>query len=146
MATCEHARAGRPSTPYSDSWFIFHDHLSAWWEKEAQEYLRERGMFDRQVRAWGETNIEFSRYHESLVGDRPEMCALDTHLFADLEHALLTNVVATSSLPKGPPDDPGEHGRYDNGTPKELSSAMRRTWEYCPTTASVLSRTSHACR
>ena len=45
-------------TPYKDSWFIFHDHLSAWWEKEAQDYLRQRGVteqfpggfFDRQVR------------------------------------------------------------------------------------------------
>ena len=59
-------------TPFKDSWVLMHDHLSAWWEKEAQDYLRERGFFDRQVRAWGDCNQDFSRYHESVVGDRPE--------------------------------------------------------------------------
>ena len=38
------------------------------------------------------------------------------------------NIVGTSSKPKGPPEDPGKYGRYDDGTPRELSSAMRRTW------------------
>ena len=65
---------------------------------------------------------DFSRYFESVVGDRPEMCALDFHLFEDLDHAVLQNIVRTSRLPKGHKD------RYDNGTPKELASAMVRTW------------------
>ena len=31
--------------------------------EEAQEYLEERGFGDRQLRAWGETNAEYRRYH-----------------------------------------------------------------------------------
>ena len=52
------------------------------------------------------------------------MCALDFHLFEDVDHAVLQNIVNTSSLPKG------HASRYDNGTPKELASAMVRTWEH----------------
>lgn len=70
-------------TPYADTWMINSDRLAAWWEAEAQDYLDERGFKDRQVRAWGDTNSEFWRYHESVVGDRPELCALDFHLFED---------------------------------------------------------------
>ena len=116
-------------TPYANTWWLFHDHLSAWWETEAQEYLAERGFADRQVRAWGETNGEYWRYAWSLVGNRPELMPLDSHLFSDWETDLIFNIVATSSKPKGPaPEDPGRHGRFDDGTPTELESAMRRTW------------------
>jgi hypothetical protein len=60
------------------------------------------------------------------VGDRPEMCALDFHLFADLEYAVTQNVLVTSWLPLG------DKRRFDNGTPAELSSAIRRTWQQHP--------------
>ena len=60
------------------------------------------------------------------------MCALDFHLFSDLETAILRNVVATSSLPIDSVD------RYAMGTPNELSSALRRTWEYCPTSERIV--------
>ena len=45
------------------------------WEKEAQEYLEERGFRDRQLRAWGNTNAEFRRYHWGLVGNLTVRCA-----------------------------------------------------------------------
>eukprot|EP00966_Prymnesium_polylepis_P263272 6081105-Prymnesium_polylepis.1 len=55
-------------TEFKDSWWLFHDALSTWWEMEAQEYLEERGFRDRQLRAWGETNAEYRRYHWCLAG------------------------------------------------------------------------------
>ena len=81
---------------------------------EAQNYLDERGFKDRQVRAWGDTNSEYWRYHESVVGDRPELNALDFHLFEDLDLATDQNIINTSSLDV---DDPR---RFLGGTPKQL--------------------------
>jgi hypothetical protein len=66
------------------------DRLAAWWEAEAQDYLEHHslGNFkDRQVRAWGDTNSQFWRYHESVVGDHPEFSALETQLKKTLRKA-----------------------------------------------------------
>ena len=68
-------------TPSKASWWLCHDHLSAWWEKEAQQYIASRGFKDRQLRAWGSVN-KGTRYHHSLVGNRPEMCPLDCILIS----------------------------------------------------------------
>ena len=119
-------------TQYADTWLINSDRLATWWEKEAQDYLRERGFFDRQVRAWGDTNADFWRYFQSVVGDRPELCALDFHLFEDLDYSIGQNIINTSWLPVGDPR------RYDDGTPAQLSSAMRRTWADNPTGARIV--------
>ena len=111
-------------TKFANTWMINADRLSAWWEVEAQDYLRERGMFDRQVRAWGDTNKDYWRYHCSVVGDRPELCALDFHLFFDFEYALYENMVRTQWLPIG------DKRRFDDGTPPNLCqpwSARGRT-------------------
>ena len=110
-------------TPYADTWMINGDRLAAWWEAEAQAYLDECGFKDRQVRAWGETNEEYWRYHEAVVGDRPELCALDFHLFEDWDFATDQNIINTSSLPVH------DERRYGAGTQKELASAMRCTWD-----------------
>ena len=115
-----------------DSWWLFHDALSAWWEKEAQEYLEERGFRNRQLRAWGETNAEFRRYHWCLVGNRPEMMPLDCHLFFDLADNTDKNIALTSSLDLGPTDDPCKYGRYGAGTPTHLSHSLRLTWADYP--------------
>ena len=88
-------------TPYADNWMINGDRLSSWWEAEAQDYLQARGFKDRQVRSWGDTNSEFWRYHESVPGDRPELNALDFHLFGDLDYGIQQNIIHTSSLPVG---------------------------------------------
>ena len=52
------------------------------------------------------------------------MCALDFHLFADLEYAVTQNILAASC---GSP-----WVTRDNGTPAELSLAIRRTWKAHP--------------
>ena len=71
---------------YADTWWLFHDALSAWWEKEAQDHLEARGFRDRQPRAWGDTNAELfapiplgpcllATYLRLLVGNAPEVRA-----------------------------------------------------------------------
>jgi hypothetical protein len=73
------------NTIHAESFHIFHDGLSAWWEKEAQEYLSTLGFKDRQLRCLGETNAG-TRYEGKVVSDSPELCrALDSHGFADLK-------------------------------------------------------------
>ena len=80
------------------------DWLAAWWEAEAQGYFEHHslGNFkDRQVRAWGDTNSQFWRYHESVVGDHPEFSALDFHLFGDVDLNVDALIINSSSLPVG---------------------------------------------
>jgi hypothetical protein len=84
------------------------------------------------VRAWGDCNSEFSRYFESVVGDRPEFCVLDFHGFEDLDYAVIRNIVSTSWLPVGHKD------RFDNGNTAELASAVVRTWETHPTSERIV--------
>jgi hypothetical protein len=75
-------------TEEQDTFLIFHDGLSAWWEKEAQAYITMRGFQNRQLRCMGNTNFD-TRYHEKLTGDSPEMCrALDSHGFSDLASSI----------------------------------------------------------
>ena len=112
-------------TPFKDSWWLCHDHLSAWWEKEARDYIASRGFKDRQLRAWGSVN-KGTRYHHSLVGNRPEMSPLDTHLFADLKTAVGRHVVMTCGL------DLDDERRFKMGSPGELSDTLRRTWTVEP--------------
>jgi hypothetical protein len=109
-------------TPYEDTWMILWDRLSAVWSKAAQQHLASRGMKDRQVRAWGETNSEYWRYHEAVTGDRPEFNALDFRLFRDFEFSLTQNIIRTSSL------DVGDKRRFDDGNQEQLRRAMLNTW------------------
>ena len=112
-------------TKFANSWWLCHDALSAWWEKEARDYIASRGFKDRQLRAWGGVNKD-TRYYHSLVGNRPEMCPLDAHLFADLKTAVNKHVVMTCGLRV---DDPL---RFKMGTPKELAQTLVRTWAVSP--------------
>ncbi len=41
-----------------------------------------------------------TRYHNGLVGDSPEWCALDAHLFSDMEDALTFNLALSSTYHK----------------------------------------------
>ena len=67
-----------------------------------------------------------TRYYHSLVGNRPEMCPLDAHLFADLKIAVNKHVVMTCGLRV---DDPL---RFKMGTPQELAQTLVRSWSVSP--------------
>ena len=104
---------------------MYHDHLSVWWEAGAQQYLADCGFArDQQVRVWGETNVDYARYHECLVGNRPEMMPLNFHLFNGWHMASHDNIIKSSHLPPGPTDNPCKHGRYSAGTPVALSETL----------------------
>jgi len=113
-------------TKYEHNWLIYHDHLSQWWEKGAQAHLESRGFKDRQIRCLGDTN-KGTRYEGNLCGNSYELMPLDNNLFSDLKDTNKQNVIATANLAL---DD---ERRFKIGTPSELSSSLRRTWEYAPT-------------
>ena len=77
-------RHGRLLTTHESDFFIYHDALSAWWEKEAQEHMASLGYADRQVRCIGDTNADFARYKGCLVGDSPELMPLSGADFSEM--------------------------------------------------------------
>ena len=69
------------------------DALATFTQAESQKYLQEVGWGDRWPRAVGQTNVEFSHYRGSAVGNRPELCrGLDAHCFSDFERIMCHNV------------------------------------------------------
>ena len=127
----DESTAAFANTDYWDSFFIFHDGLSAWWEADAQAHLASRGFAHRQIRNTGAK--KGTRYEGKIVGDSPEMCrALDSHGFADLKLALFKYASFTSLYPTGDPR------RFNTGTPEELLSSIRRTWRVSPTSKRVI--------
>jgi hypothetical protein len=118
-------------TSRANTFSIFHDGLSAWWESEAQAYLASRGFANRQIR--NTTANKGTRYEHKIVGDSPEMCrALDSHGFADLKAGLITYASFTSLYPA---DDPR---RFHLGTPPQLLASIQRTWRVTPTSKRIV--------
>lgn len=62
-------------------------------KKHSHPQPRHRSLRRSSGRHWGETKSDYWRYHESVVGDRPELCALDFHLFEDLDFATDQNII-----------------------------------------------------
>ena len=130
----EESRRIYHGTPALDRFHIFHDGLSQWWEKAAQDFLRDVLGFplDRQLRCEGETNAD-NRYGEHVVGDSPEFCrGLDSHGFADLKYQLNFCVGVTSLY------DVTDPQRFHMGTPKQVESSLFRAWEVAPTSPRII--------
>jgi hypothetical protein len=73
------------------------------------------------------------RYHNSLVGDSPEMArALDSYGFVDLMVSMTFHVALTYRLPR---DNPR---KFQMGTPTEVMRCMKRCWEMEPTPERVI--------
>lgn len=118
-------------TPYADTWTIYHDALSSWWSKGAQEYLASKNFQHRQVCCLDFT-ASGTRYEGGLPGDTPEYMPLDSNLFSDLEKMVRWNVAATNEMPRGHPD------KFDLTTPASCWSAVSRTWAHAPTSDRIV--------
>jgi hypothetical protein len=111
---------------------IFHDGLTAWWEKEAQDYMHSRGFKYRQIMNTNEEN-KTTRYNNKVVGDSPEICrALDSHGFAHLERSIKLQVAVTSSY------DINDPRRFKLGTPAEVFDTLKRCWTIAPTSDQII--------
>ena len=118
-------------TPFQRTWIIYHDALSSWWSKGAQDFIAAAGFVTRQCRGLGHTNVGTS-YEGKLPGDSPEYMPLDSNLFSDLEVMVRWNVAATYELPRGHAD------KFDLTTPASAWSAVERSWQYAPTSARIV--------
>lgn len=119
-------------TPFANTFSIFHDGLTAWWEKEAQEYIAERGFKHRQLRCLPGTN-DNTRYAGKLPGNSPEICrALDSFGFAHLQRSWKVHTSLTSIL------DPKDNRRFNMGTVEEVERTLRRCWEVSPTSGQIV--------
>ena len=120
-------------TPFEHCWVIYHDALSQWWSKGAQDYIETTypGFATRQCRGLGHTN-EGTSYEGKLPGDTPEYMPLDSNLFSDLEVSVRWNVAATFELPRDHPD------KFDLTTPTSAWSAVKRSWKYAPVSARIV--------
>ena len=117
---------------YKDSFLIFHDGLSAWWEKGAQDYLHSLGFRDRQLKCLDPTNID-NRYRNKVVGDSPEICrGLDSHGFADLKVSVNYHTALSSVY------DYDDIRRFNTGTPQETWSSTARCWTVEPTSERII--------
>ena len=119
------------NTPHWDSFSIFHDGLSAWWEADAQAHIASLGFANRQIR--NTVANKGTRYEHKIVGDSPEICrALDSHGFAYLKAGIITYASYTSLYDM---DDPR---RFHLGTPAQLLSSIERTWRVTPTNERII--------
>ena len=114
-------------TDYENTFLIFHDALSSYFEHGAQEYINSIGFKDRLVKCYGDTNSDIKRYKHKLVGDTPELCPLDAHLFSDFKHSVSVHCSLTSVY------DIEDEERFHFGTPAQIWSTLTRVWEVCPT-------------
>ena len=114
-------------TDMFDKFHIYHDGLRLWWTKSAQNHMRLRNFYHRQIMCVGQTNAG-NRYHGKVVGDSPEFCrALDSHGFADLETSLAYHCSLSSNYDRKDPR------RFLMGTPAQVWSSMTRCWQVEPT-------------
>jgi hypothetical protein len=119
-------------TPREKDFMIFHDGLSAWWEKGSQDLMAKLGFRDRQLRGLGSTN-KGTRYEGKLPGDSPEVCrGLDAHGFADFERAVTYNCAVSSAYPVG------DERRMSMGTPPAVSKTLIKCWTIAPTSERIV--------
>ena len=127
---CDKEFAGTPYGPTREhphgTYVIFHDALSQWWEKEAQDYLEETYGIGRtrQLCIYGSTNdLVEERYKNKLTGDHPEFCPLDHYIFAEYEIEMSRLVAYTADLEKGHDE------KWTWDSPKAVQELMLHTWE-----------------
>ena len=119
-------------TEYADNFVIFHDGLAAYWEKEAQDHLKDRGFNNRQLRAYSPTNDDNRYYKNRVVGDSPELCpSLDYSGFND--HHLSMNFHCALSV-EYPRDD---LRAIRMATPDEVERTMVRCWMMEPSSERI---------
>jgi hypothetical protein len=131
----EHNNLYRGTKRFKTS-MIFHDHLKAWFEAEAQQHLKGLGFEHRQLRIL-KANYDkvVVGYRGKLAGNSPEMCrGLDAHGFADLNRSTVLNCSIAESREVGDP----VRNLWGMGTVETLKYSMWRTWEHSPSSDRIV--------
>lgn len=121
-------------TAVQDTFIIFYDGLKQRWAKEDQEYLHTKWhMNDRQLRAFGDTNVG-TRYECGVIGDSPELCwGLDAYGFSDLERCISYHVALSSFI-----KDFNDPRCFKLGTPADVFKTISRCWEFEPASTRIV--------
>ncbi len=86
----------------------------------------------------GNTNKEFARYHNKLVGNSPELCrGLDSHGFKDLDDSMRYHNILTASYFHNEDVNVRNKGFY-MGTMPQVWSTMTRCWSVAPTSDRII--------
>jgi hypothetical protein len=111
-------------TKYKDNWVLWHDALSSWWSAAAQEHMKKRGFYNRQVKIMGRANCAAvkKRYADCLVGDSPEFSPLDNNIFADLMRHIKINIALTFMMDRKDPR------KFSRASPELAYDCMVRSW------------------
>lgn len=140
---------------------LWHDNLSLWWAKSAQEWLAanfpcpiegwaDRTWADRQVHFVGEYNrqvtedIKAKYYDGKLPGDEPAFMCLDNRLIHDIKEAAHNNTMLTMWMEDKDDDGNLNPEKFSFGTPDRVQSALQRTINSGVPTAKRIHQDFHA--
>ena len=134
--------AAYKGTEREADFLIYHDALSAFTEKEAQDYIESQypEMVGRFIASVGTTN-QGTSYHGRAVGDSPELArGLDSHGFADLDYAVSYCCSLASVYPMGDP----RRQFWNQGTKEQLFLVMEQVWLHvAPTSERIIEDLEH---
>ena len=115
----EKAYAG---SKHEKTWKIYHDALKFMTGKDAIDFMKQKGWYDRLIRP--KLGLKKGTiYADRIVGCRPELQVLDYHLNQDLHTAVDEHCIITRNLKD---DDPL---KFSKRTPKIMLSAYLRLWD-----------------
>lgn len=122
-------------TTAEHDWRVMRDGLKQWWMPDAQAHAKEIGLYERQIRCTGSTNVG-TAYEGKVPGDQHTASILDDNLFAKYKFARAEHVHATFDLPKGDP------AKFSMCTPKLGQACFERVWQVCPTSEDIVANSA----
>ena len=107
---------------HEKTWLIYHDALKLMTGKDAVDYMKQKGWYDRLIRPKLGLN-KGTLYKDRTVGCRPELQVMDYHLNQDIHTGVDEHSIITRHLND---DDPL---KFSLRTPKAMLSAYLRIWD-----------------
>ena len=101
---------------------IYHDALTLFVATESYKYMRAKGYYDHIIVPLNGLS-DGTLYAKRMVGMRPEVMPLDTHLNQYLHESVDRHVNLASHLPDVHPN------KFSKQTPKALSKAYKQIWD-----------------
>ena len=107
---------------HNDDWVVYHDALSLFTANDSIKYMQKQGYLDHLILPHNVCN-QGTPYADRMVGMRPEVMPLDSHLNQDLHECVDRHVNLTQHLPDNHPN------KFSKRTPKHLNKAYKRIWD-----------------
>jgi hypothetical protein len=130
--TLEACEAKYKGTIMEKRYMIYADALSAWWEKEAQEFILKHWphLINRFIDAVGTSRVGTLARKKGPPGNSPENGrGTDSFGFADLEWSMNFNHALATAYPFGDP-----RRIFGQGSQPQLWYLMTECWDHCAPT------------